>query len=850
MKKVLLLIFGITISIVIIILILPFTIDLNKYHDRIIGLIKPHVINDVNFSGIKLTILGGLGAEIDNFNISGSKDSPKENLLKIKRIKVNIEILPLLKKQIKIRKIILDKPEINIVKEPDGTYNIKNVLVKKPRGKEAPEIPGRFKGLIKKIEIRGGKIIYAPDKPEYGNQPVIIQKIDMNAKNVSTFKPIAFNLSASLMNEGSKNLKATGSFGPINETKEIIATPVIIRLNLEKINLSLLPVRSSVFSSGYASMESEISGETLQTVSIKTSVQISGIKETSGNSNVPDIKAFFLILFDYARKQIQIKSSTIESGADKCSLSGNIINFSSKPAWDVSVSSHGINIYPLISSIPNLSAKMPSKLRMKGPLSFTANSSGTKEAFQIAAFADMKAMLINWGETFSKPQGVQASFSTKTDIYKNITNIRTFNLTFDNIITDGSGDIIKKGKSSVYDIQFKSTPAALSRLSRYVPVIAIYNTSGTAVMRGNIKGEKNTLKINTSTAFPSIDFEIKDKSSTGKDRAKPTKPFKGRFTKAGLDLNILKKDKTLEAAGIFKADEGHLLDLPCKNLNAAFSYASDMFILKSLNMKMFKGSADMNASYNLKNKQWAAFPSLENLQAGNVLGAFSSFKDVFTGNLSGKASASGIAGKPTLENLNAAASMHIEKGEWLNFNLSDSALSSLLIIPGFSQITGITRDRIEPYRTTKFDLLSSDTSIGKGLMKITSMQLKGLRMGSEHDSIARLSGVMNLSSRSINLKGTIALPKKTSAKLIDSVSAFKSLKDNNGRVTLPLTITGTIQKPSPSVDTNAFKKALADFFSKKAVEKGMEKLKEKTGIAIPKDTDEKVQKLIEGIFDK
>ncbi|HQP31930.1 MAG TPA: AsmA-like C-terminal region-containing protein, partial [Deltaproteobacteria bacterium] len=230
--------------------------------------------------------------------------------------------------------------------------------------------------------------------------------------------------------------------------------------------------------------------------------------------------------------------------------------------------------------------------------------------------------------------------------------------------------------------------------------------------------------------------------------------------------------------------------------------------------------------------------------AGNILDIFSPSRGVFSGTLTGAAKVRGSAGGQVLGSLNAESDIKLGQGEWHNFDLSGTALGSLLALPGFSQIVGVSEQDIQAYKTTRFDSLAAKLRIEKGVLSITDLSMTGIRAGGDQDASARLSGTLDLATRALALKGNFGLPKRLSQRLVKKNKAMQNLTDETQRVTLPMKVGGTLQKPSPAVDTRTIQKALAGYYADKAVEKGLEKIQKKTGAG------KEVEQLLKGILNR
>lgn len=142
------------VALIAVLAVIPFAVDLNKYHDAILARIKPYVNRQVDFTGVRLTILSGLGAEIEGLRVLDDPAFAKDVFLSADGVQLKVALLPLLTKQIKIRAVVLKTPVINVVRAAGGMYNFESIV--KPRAGEGkgqarhslytPGEPGRNQG--------------------------------------------------------------------------------------------------------------------------------------------------------------------------------------------------------------------------------------------------------------------------------------------------------------------------------------------------------------------------------------------------------------------------------------------------------------------------------------------------------------------------------------------------------------------------------------------------------------------------------------------------------------------------------------------------------------------------------
>ena len=112
--------------IVAIVLILPFiaaslfvaTFDANRYKGALIAKLEEATGKNVNIDNISLSLLSGLEIRAKGVAIKEKSQNWKNPLLKAENISVSIEILPLLKKDIRVRKLFVPELIINPGSDP------------------------------------------------------------------------------------------------------------------------------------------------------------------------------------------------------------------------------------------------------------------------------------------------------------------------------------------------------------------------------------------------------------------------------------------------------------------------------------------------------------------------------------------------------------------------------------------------------------------------------------------------------------------------------------------------------------------------------------------------------------
>jgi len=113
MKKIFIIITVILGLLIIGIAVFALTFDANRYKAALITKLEESMDRDVRIDSISVNLLRGLGLEAKGVAIKDRGKSWNDFLLKADRLDVDLEILPLLKKDIQVKRLIIPELEIN-----------------------------------------------------------------------------------------------------------------------------------------------------------------------------------------------------------------------------------------------------------------------------------------------------------------------------------------------------------------------------------------------------------------------------------------------------------------------------------------------------------------------------------------------------------------------------------------------------------------------------------------------------------------------------------------------------------------------------------------------------------------
>jgi AsmA protein len=137
---------------------------------------------------------------VDNISIADDPAFSKSSFVTAKSLKVGVELMPLIfSKQLNVTGIVLDEPQIKLLKAANGTWNFSSLggtgAKKAPEPeKKGASTPQNFS--VAKLEINDGKLTVG--KANSTAKPQVYDKLNVEVTNFSFASQFPFKLTAGL----------------------------------------------------------------------------------------------------------------------------------------------------------------------------------------------------------------------------------------------------------------------------------------------------------------------------------------------------------------------------------------------------------------------------------------------------------------------------------------------------------------------------------------------------------------------------------------------------------------------------------------------------------------------------
>jgi AsmA protein len=234
MKRILKIV-GIVVAILIVILIaLPFLINVNSFRPKIEAAASEALGRQVKVGNLSLSILSG-SVSADNISIAEDPAFGTAPFVTAKSLKVGVEIMPLItSKQLRVTDITLEQPEITLLKTAAGKWNFSSLggnAAKSPAPASSnSSAPGNLS--VAKLSVTDGKLIVGSANSKA--KPHVYDQVNIMVTNFSATSQFPFKLTAKLPAGGDADI--SGQAGPINAA-DAAKTPFEAKVKVNNMNI-------------------------------------------------------------------------------------------------------------------------------------------------------------------------------------------------------------------------------------------------------------------------------------------------------------------------------------------------------------------------------------------------------------------------------------------------------------------------------------------------------------------------------------------------------------------------------------------------------------------------------------
>jgi AsmA protein len=435
-------ILAIVVGILVVILIaLPFLIDVNAFRPKLESELTDALGRQVKVGNLSLSLLSG-GVAADDISIADDPAFSKTPFVQAKKLTVGVELIPLIfSKTLNVTELTLSQPEINLVKSENGErWNFSSLggksapaaaskpaepqptaEQKKPEAPaENPSAGGNPNITVAKLNVKDGRLTVS--RAGAGAKPRVYDKVDIEVTNFSFSSSFPFKLSAELPGGGSLDLN--GNAGPIAADNAAL-TPLNAKVKVKKLNLA---------ESGFIDPASGISG----VADLEETLTSDGHEaKTNGTLKATDLKVVqkgspagrpvqltYAVVHNLAKEEGTITQGDVAMGKAVAHLTGTYDAHGTITAVNLKLDGEKMPVDDLEAMLPALGVVLPPKSQLKGgDLNTNLTISGPVSRLVTAGTIRLENSSLANFDLGSKLSAIQALAGKKTG---NDTTIQNF----------------------------------------------------------------------------------------------------------------------------------------------------------------------------------------------------------------------------------------------------------------------------------------------------------------------------------------------------------------------------------------------------------------------------------------
>lgn len=426
MKKLLIGI-GIVIALlIVIVLALPFLIDVNRFKPTLESDLSNALGRKVQIGNIQLALFSG-AVKVDNVSIADDPAFSSSPFLQAKELAAGVAIEPLIfSKRLEVSSFTITDPQVVLLHGPSGTWNYSSLGggAAKPKSTTS-STPTNFS--VQKITLSNGTVTVGRMGP--GGKTQTYQNVNLDASDLSYTTEFPFHLTAKTPGNGS--IKVDGKAGPVNPADASL-TPLSAQIDVENLDLASTGfVDPSSGLAGLVSFNGQLASDGKQMTS-KGTVKAEKIKVVANGSpsKVP-LNVDYDTNYNLSNETGDLSQGDVHIGKALAHLAGSFNVSGPTATIQMKLAGQGMPVADLEGVMPAVGITLPSGASLTaGGLDLSLAISGPVDKLVIVGPVDLANAKLA-GFNLKQKLGALSSFTglgntsgSDTDIQKLSANLR------------------------------------------------------------------------------------------------------------------------------------------------------------------------------------------------------------------------------------------------------------------------------------------------------------------------------------------------------------------------------------------------------------------------------------------
>jgi AsmA protein len=453
-KKVLVVLGVLIALLVIVIAIVPFVFDANRYRPEIESRLSQSLERDVKIGNLQLSIFSG-GVTANNITIAENPAYGTQPFVQAKELKVGVDLWPLIfSKQLKIESLVLQAPDVRLLQSAKGKWNFSTLgsnagqpaaarssaeTSKPASGTASAGTSNRSGGSanelsINKLEVSNGRIIVG----DANGKQESYTDLNLKASDISNSSSFPFTLSLAAPQGGKVSID--GKAGPL-AANDLSATPFSGDVTIDNFDLA---------ATGFVSPQSGLAGilnykgkvnsdgKTVQAEGNATASKLRLVK--GGTAASQPIQVDYHSSYNLASQSGNVNNTTIHTGKSTAAISGTYDAHGATTNINMNLVANQMATGDIQGLLPALGVVLPAGSALQGgTVSANLDARGPSDALVTTGILDIsnaKLAGFSMGKGLSSIAalaGLQSGGDTTIQLLKSNLRIAPDGMQFSNI---------------------------------------------------------------------------------------------------------------------------------------------------------------------------------------------------------------------------------------------------------------------------------------------------------------------------------------------------------------------------------------------------------------------------------
>ncbi|MFY9691682.1 MAG: AsmA family protein, partial [Candidatus Acidiferrales bacterium] len=385
MKKPLVIIGIIVVVLLVIVIALPFIINVNRFKPELETKLSDALGRKVEIGNIGLSILSG-GVNVDNLMVADDPAFSHSPFLQAKELKAGVALLPLIfSGKLEVSSFTITEPNLSILRSPSGKWNFSSLGAggQAKGGTSSSSAPANFS--VEKLKLDNGTMVVGTVGV---GKTQTYQDVNLEASDLSYTSQFPFKFSAKTPGDGS--IKVEGKAGPIDPTDASL-TPLSATVDVEHLDLASTGfVDASSGLAGLIDFTGDLASDGQQMTS-KGTLKADKIKAVAGGSpsKVP-VNVDYDTAYDLKKETGVLNTGNVHIGNALARLTGTYDTSGTAAKVDMKLNGSGMPVQDLEGILPAVGVTLPSGAALtSGGLNLNLTITGPVDKLVVAGPVDL-----------------------------------------------------------------------------------------------------------------------------------------------------------------------------------------------------------------------------------------------------------------------------------------------------------------------------------------------------------------------------------------------------------------------------------------------------------------------------